>query len=147
MNEEELLKLVNDIDSCNGNYVEIDSKTAKKRLAWWNKNKDKIRLDGSDVRKAFDLVFFHYMERVDINDIVVIYEDDKKIVWRSFNLCPYLEACKYLNIDTRIFCKEGHHECMNDIIRVINPKLTFSRSYERIRPYFDYCEETIELVC
>ena len=141
---EKLLRLIDYIALCNGDYRKVDRDTAKKRLEWWEKNKDRIVLEGSEVRKAFDLVFSNYMN-VDPNDILVIYEREKKIIWRSYNPCPYLEACKQLSIDTRIFCKEGHHECMNDIIRVVNPNLVFSRSYERIRPYYPYCEESIEL--
>lgn len=137
-------RVINALLSCS-EWSEIDKMVSRKRLAWYEHNKDKIILVGSDVRKSFELFFCFYAD-VNPDDVEIIYEDDKKIVWRSYNWCPYLEACKQLKIDTRSFCREGHEKCMDDLVKVVNPNLKFSRSYERIRPHYDFCEETIELI-
>lgn len=91
------------------------------------------------------MVLFEYMG-IALKDIEVIYEDERKITWRSFNFCPILEACKRLGLDTKIICKETDEESVQDFISCLSPKLRFSRSYEKIRPHAEYCEETFELV-
>ena len=41
--------------------------------------------------------------------------------------------------------REGYNEGATDqLVRQIDPKLRFSRNYEKIRPYSPFCEERIE---
>lgn len=116
-----------------------------KRVAWYIANKERLTLTGSAVRQAYTLVMIENM-KINLAEIPVIYEDKKKIVWRSFNFCPVLESCKYLGLDTRIICNECYEKPIQNLISCLNPKLRFSRNYERIRPYVEYCEEFIELM-
>lgn len=143
--EERIQTKVEQIKRSRGDYRKVHEELKRKRLAWWEANKDKLHLTGSLPRQAFTMGLFEYME-IDPKDIQVVYEDERKITWRSFNFCPILEACKRLGLDTRIICKETDEESVQDFISCLSPRLRFSRSYEKIRPYAEYCEETLELV-
>lgn len=127
-----------------GSYEFINEDLIKKRLRWYEENKNKIRLEGSDVKKAYTLLIIEYLG-LSPKEAPIVYEDTKKIVWRSYNFCPALEACKRLRIDTREVCKKAYEESVQALISKINPSLKFSRNYREIRPYKDYCEEIIEL--
>lgn len=76
-------------------------------------------------------------------EVPVVYEDERKIIWRSYNFCPVLEACKRLGIDTREVCRQTEEKPFQELISRISPNLKFSRNYEKIRPYEQYCEEMI----
>ncbi len=126
-----------------GNWNRINSGVSEKRLVWYEENKNSPNLEGTDVRKAYTLLLL----KIGINpdEAPVVYEDEKKIIWRSFNWCPVLEVCKRYNFDTREVCKKGWEKPVQALIEKINPNLRFFRNYEKIRPHAEYCEETIEL--
>jgi len=128
-----------------GNYARICDELTQKRLRWYEENKGRLELEGSDVRKAYALLLLRYMG-LRQEEIPIVYEDEKKIVWRSRNFCPVLEACARLGLDTRDVCREAEERPVQELISKINPRLRFSRNYEKIRPYSEYCEESIELV-
>jgi hypothetical protein len=127
-----------------GNYEFINKELIKKRLSWYNQNRDKIHLKGSEVRKAYTLLIIKYLG-LNQEENPIVYENETKIVWRSYNFCPILEACKRLGMDTREVCKNAEEKPVQALISKINPNLRFSRNYEKIRPYTEYCEEIIEL--
>lgn len=127
------------------NWSEINSRQIEKRLKWYEENKGKLKLEGSDVRKAYTLILLEYFKLKE-EEVPIIYEDERKIVWRSYNWCPVLEACKIGGFDTREICKKGWERSVQALIEKINPNLKFSRNYEKIRPYYEYCEEIIELI-
>jgi len=128
-----------------GNYARICDELTQKRLRWYEENKGRLELEGSDVRKAYALLLLRYMG-LRQEEVPIVYEDEKKIVWRSRNFCPILEACARLGLDTRDVCREAEERPVQELISKINPRLRFSRNYEKIRPYSEYCEESIELV-
>jgi hypothetical protein len=117
----------------------------KRRMNWFNEHKNQIKLKGTDVEKAFQLVLFEYM-KLKPEEVPIIEKTDKRIVWRSYDFCPYLEAVKKLGMDTRVVCRHATHSPVQAMIEKINPKLLFSRNYVAIRPYAEYCEEIIELI-
>ena len=125
-----------------GNYEFINEESSKKRLRWYEENKGKLNLKGSDVRKAYTLFLIQYLG-LSPREAPVIYEDEGKIVWRSYNFCPVLEACKRLGMDTREVCRQSEEKPVQELISRISPNLKFSRNYEKIRPYEQYCEEMI----
>ena len=127
-----------------GSYEFINKELVEKRLDWYKENKDKIHLKGSNVRKAYTLLLIEYLG-LNPEEVPVVYENEGKIVWRSYNFCPVLEACKRLRMDTREVCKKAEEKSVQVLISKINPNLRFSRNYEKIRPYEEYCEEIIEL--
>jgi len=128
-----------------GNYARICDELTQKRLRWYEENKGRLDLEGSDVRKAYALLLLRYMG-LRQEEVPIVYEDEKRIVWRSRNFCPVLEACARLGLDTRDVCREAEEKPVQELISKINPRLRFSRNYEKIRPYSEYCEESIELV-
>ena len=76
----------------------------------------------------------------------VEYEDERRIVWRSTNFCPTLEACWRLGLDTRVVCRTATERSVEALIRRLDDRLRFSRNYETgMRPYAEYCEEEIWL--
>lgn len=89
-----------------------------------------------------------YLEFMKINPVFskVSRISPNKIKIESYNFCPYLEACQQLGFDTRYICKETAEDSMHKMIKLINPNLKFSRNYENIRPYSNFCEEYIELL-
>jgi len=124
-------------------WSHVNSKLLEKRLGWYEENKSNLNLQGKDARKAYTLLIKY--SGIDPREVPVVYEDERKIIWRSYNWCPVLEACKRAGFDTREVCKKGWEKSVQALIEKINPKLRFSRNYERIRPYTEYCEEIIEL--
>ncbi|MCL4437724.1 hypothetical protein M1513_01650 [Patescibacteria group bacterium] len=116
----------------------------KRRMAWFNERQNSLKLKGTDVEKAFQLVLFKYM-KLKPEEVPIIEKTAKKIVWRSYDFCPYLKAIQKLKMDTRVVCGCATHSPVQVMIEKINPKLLFSRNYIAIRPYTPYCEEIIEL--
>lgn len=132
--------------ACAGNYRPIHQELERKRQAWWEANRDTLRLSGPLPRQAYTMFLLQHLG-LDPAEVPVVYEDERKIVWRSFNFCSMLEACVRLGLDTRQVCREGSEESVGHLIARLDPRLRFSRNYvDGIRPYAPYCEETIELV-
>jgi len=117
----------------------------ERRKKWFQDNKSRIdNLIGSDIEKAYKLLIL----KLEISDkeMPIIEKSNKKLVFHSKNFCPSLEACKILDLDTRIICKEIFEKPTDEFIKMINPKLQFTRNYNSIRPYTEYCEEVIFLL-
>ncbi|MFX0052703.1 MAG: hypothetical protein ACFE8U_15600 [Candidatus Hermodarchaeota archaeon] len=126
-------------------WDQINSNLLEKRLQWYEKYKNNLNLKGSDVRKAYTLLLIEYL-KIPPGEVPIVHEEKNKIIWRSYNSCSVLEACKKGVFDTRIVCKNGWEQSTQLLISKINPCLVFSRNYEKIRPYAPYCEEGIELL-
>jgi tRNA(adenine34) deaminase len=127
-----------------GGYGRLSQEAARRRLEWYDANRMRLGLEGSIVRRAYTLLLIRYLG-LDPAEVPVIYEDEGKIVWRSFNFCPLLEACRRLGLDTREVCRMYQELPVSALISRIDPDLRFSRDYDRIRPYTSFCEEIIEL--
>lgn len=126
--------------------TEWAERITQRRLVWLEQNKDCLaRLEGTEVRKGFQLVIFEYMG-IPPAEVPIVEETETKITWRAYDFCPYFEATKTLGMDTRDVCKYATASPIQALLDVLNPKLRYSRNFEKIRPYSDYCEETIELI-
>ena len=101
-------------------------------------------VSGSDVRRAYRLFLIEYLG-LNPNEVPVVYEDETRIVWYSHNWCPVPEACQLGGYDTREICRRGYEESVQAFIKLINPELRFTRNYDKIRPYSEYCEEEFYL--
>lgn len=121
----------------------LEDTLSEKRLEWYEKNKDRLDLKGTDVEKAYQLLLIKL--GIALDEIEIVEKTEKKIVFRSTNFCPVIEACKNLELDTREICKKVYEKPVQVLISMVNPKLKFKRNYKKIRPYIDYCEEIIEL--
>lgn len=124
-------------------FLTLEAEVARKRIAWVRQN----RPYGSgrnliSPRQAFDLLFFDYMG-LSREDLPVVLETDQEITWLSMNKCPTLEACKTLNLDTRLVCRAVFETPTQAFLNELDPQLKFVRSYEAIRPYAGHCQESI----
>jgi tRNA(Arg) A34 adenosine deaminase TadA len=115
-----------------------------KRMQWFENNKTMIhKLKGNDLEKAYYLILMKI--GIKSSEAPIVEKSENKIIFHSKNYCPSLEACIILDLDTREVCKEVYERPTEELIRRLNPKLKFTRNYECIRPYSDYCEEIITL--
>ena len=143
---EEVRKLVKKfkIAKDNDGWKLIEKELIKKRDKWFEQNKKFLELKGSDVEKAYRLILIKI--GIDPNKAPIVEKTKKRIVFHSQNFCPTLQACKILNLDTKKVCKEVFEIPTDRLVKKINTKLKFSRNYCKIRPYTNYCEESIELI-
>lgn len=122
----------------------VKKELIKKRISWYRNNKDKLNLrESTEVGKAFEILCIKL--GLKLEEVSIIEKSNDKIVFRSYNPCPFLEVCKTLNLDTREICKKATEEPVQVFLSEINSKLKFKRNYNKIRPYKNYCEETIYL--
>lgn len=114
----------------------------EKRIKWLRKNKTKLKLVGSEIEKALQLI----CQKFEINpkDLKITEKSRTKIIYHAYNFCPVLEACQELSLDTREVCRKVYEGSVTKFLKAFNPKLKFKRNYQKIRPYIEYCEETIE---
>ena len=144
--EQKVLARTAQLLACDGDYGPLDAEQAARRLTWWDHNKDRLRLSGPLPRQAYTLFLIMYLG-LEPDEVPVVYEDDFKITWRSFNFCPTLEACQRLGLDSREVCRAGTERSVQELISRLDPRLRFSRNYaDGIRPYAPYCEESIDLI-
>jgi tRNA(adenine34) deaminase len=137
---------VEQLRACAGDYHQFSAARAAKWLAWWEANHCYLDLHGPLPRQAYTLVLLAYMG-LDPCAVPVVYEDDRTIIWRSTNFCPTLEACRRLDLDTRIVCRRATEAPVQALIARLDPRLRFTRNYAAgLRPYADYCEEQITLL-
>jgi tRNA(adenine34) deaminase len=143
--EQRIQGKVAEIGACAGSYRQLNQALEVKRQAWWDTHGRYLKLPGSPARQAYTLLIVEYL-RLDPGEVPVIYEDDTRIVWRSANFCPTLEACLRLGLDTRQVCREGSEESVQHLIEHLDRRLRFRRNYDDgMRPFVDYCEESVEL--
>ncbi len=141
----ETIEKISDAEE-SGNYRDIKKSLKDKRIKWFENNKDLLEdIEGNDLRKTFEFILINYIG-IDRKEIPIIYQDKHKIVWHSYNWCPVLEACKSLDLDTAKVCKNGWEESIGKMAKMINPKISFSRNYTKIRPNSNYCEEMFEMI-
>jgi tRNA(adenine34) deaminase len=120
-----------------------DRNATARRLQWYREQQENLNLPGDrPLESAYRLLLRKLGIRADEAPIVEKSKD--RIVLHSRNFCPTLEACKILKLDTRRVCRLYNEGSTRELIRQIDPRLNFSRNYEKLRPYADYCEEVIE---
>ena len=107
--EQRIQRTSGQLRACGGDYRPIHEDLERKRQAWWEANRDALRLSGPLPRQAYTMFLLQHLG-LDPAEAPVVYEDERRIVWRSFNFCSMLEACVRLGIDTRQVCREGTEE-------------------------------------
>ncbi len=127
---------------------ELADLITKRRISWFEENKKAVlaKYEGlSDEEKAYRIICFDHM-KINPDHSKMIRISKNKIRIESCNFCPYLEACKKLGLDTRYVCKEIVEPSIQKMCEMINPRLKFSRNYQKIRPHHcDFCDEYFEL--
>jgi len=144
--ERRVIRQVEQLRACAGDYRSFSAERVQRWLAWWETSRQALDLRGPLPRQAYTLVLLGYLG-LDPRTVPVVYEDDRTIIWRSPNFCPTLEACRRLDLDTRVVCRSAAEDSVQALIARLDPRLRFSRNYATgIRPYADYCEEQIVLL-
>jgi len=126
---------------------ELANLITQRRVFWFEENENAVlsKYHGlPDQEKAYRIIFFDHM-RINPERSKMIKISKGKIRIESYNFCPYLEACRRLGLDTIFVCKEIGEPSIREVCKLINPDLKFSRNYQNIRPYNNFCEEYFEL--
>lgn len=134
-------KSIEQLKNINSAKLRKLSENLKNKRIKWFKSQDiqyESSLDG-----AYEL-FLNKLE-ISSEEAPVVNKQSNKLVIHSKNFCPTLEACKILDLDTRVICRQLNEEPTQALLRQLNPKLRFKRNYNSLRPYADYCEEMIIL--
>jgi hypothetical protein len=122
----------------------MNEASARKRIAWFGGNRDSFSfLSGDPLDSAYRLLLARF--GIPPEEAPVVRKTEREIVFHSKNFCPTLEACQLLGLDTRHVCRLLNEESTNRLIRCVDPRLRFSRNYEKLRPYAPYCEEMISI--
>jgi len=122
----------------------LNEDSVSRRVDWYRQNCSGFPFLSDDpLESAYRLL----LERFQISpeEAPVVSRTEHSITFHSQNFCPTLEACRILGLDTRHVCKRINEDSTNVLLRQIDPRLRFSRNYEKLRPYAPYCEETISL--
>ena len=117
---------------------------SRSRLEWYKEvYSSKMTPSLSIIDAAYQL----FLTRLNITaeDAPIIRRTNNFVIIHSKNFCPTLEACKILNIDTRLVCRCLTENPTTELLRQLHPKLRFYRNYEKLRPYTEFCEEMIVL--
>ena len=123
---------------------EFNADSTDRRVKWFKENYVKFKFIDDDIlNSSYKLLLSRF--NITEDEAPVIGNSDREIVFHSKNFCPTLEACKILGLDTRIICKRLNENSTDTLIKQINPRLKFSRNYEKLRPYTEYCEEMISI--
>lgn len=121
---------------------QYNDQSAQTRIQWYRKQIPNRALQALDkVEQGYRML----LKRLNVTEdqAPLVHTEHGKIVFHSKNFCPTLEACKILQLDTRIVCKLYNEQATDALLKQIDPKLRFTRNYERLRPAAEYCEELI----
>ena len=123
----------------------LSAQSSKKRIEWYRKNKSKIKFENENI---LDNAYLLFLTKLGINkeEAPITERSDKEITIHSKNFCPTLEACKLLGLDTAFICKNLNEKSTDDLLKQLNPSLSFKRNYKKLRPLNEYCEESIIIV-
>ena len=122
----------------------LNEDSVKRRTTWFNEHRVEFDfLAGDSLEAGYRLLLARF--GITPEQAPVIERTEKRIVFHSQNFCPTLEACRILGLDTRFVCKHLNEQATDALVKLCDPRLSFSRCYERLRPYAPYCEETISL--
>ncbi|HWQ96701.1 MAG TPA: hypothetical protein VN538_01215 [Clostridia bacterium] len=122
----------------------LNEDSVQRRTAWFEENKSRFAFLANDpLEAAYSVLLTRF--GIPSEEAPIIFRDETRILFHSQNFCPTLEACKILGLDTRFVCKHLNEDATNRLVQLIDPKLRFSRNYEKLRPYSSFCEEMITL--
>jgi hypothetical protein len=116
-----------------------------KRLTWWMSQRVTWATTGDLLQDAYRLFYEDYLGLSIPRDGEVVEATGQRWVTRWWNLCPTLEACQALGLDTREVCRKVYHQPVQVLLSQLDRRLRFKRNYNAIRPYAPYCEEIIVL--
>jgi tRNA(adenine34) deaminase len=116
----------------------------EKRLRWCDEHPELLPARTADpLKSGYELLLAKL--GIDATEAPIVERSERRLVFHSRNLCPTLEACRILDLDTRMVCREMTESPAAALIARVHPGLRFSRNYRRLRPHDDVCEEIISL--
>jgi tRNA(adenine34) deaminase len=123
---------------------ELNDDSICRRTKWFQENRNHFKFISQNL---LDSGYRLLLERFGITseEAPGIKKTDTEIVFHSMNFCPTLEACRILDLDTRHVCKKLNEISTDTLLKQIDSRLTFSRNYDKLRPYTEYCEEMISI--
>ena len=122
----------------------LNEDSTRRRVAWFAEHRAEFTLPADDPLEAgYRLLLLRF--GITPAEAPIVSRSERAITFHSQNFCPTLEACRLLNLDTRHVCRCINEDSTNALLRQLDPRLRFSRNYEKLRPYAPYCEETISL--
>jgi tRNA(adenine34) deaminase len=125
-----------------GQLLIFNTDSTEKRRRWFEEEHLEIEGVGDNLLlKAYQVLLRKLGIKED--EAPIIRRNDKEIVFRSMNSCPTLEACKILGLEPRKICKLYNEGATDALVKLVDPRLEFSRNYARMRPECEYCEEII----
>ena len=119
-----------------------DRERGARRIQWCQTQRSTATA-GDPLERAYRLL----LQKLEIKEdqAPVVRKDETTIVFHSRNFCPTLAACTILQLDTRRVCRLYNEKSIDALVKQVDPRLAFSRNYEIIRPYSEYCEESISM--
>ena len=122
----------------------LNEDSTRRRVKWFTEHRAELSLPVDDPLEAgYRLLLLRF--GISPEEAPVVSRTARSITFHSQNFCPTLEACRLLVLDTRYVCRCSNEASTNALLRALDPRLRFSRNYEKLRPYAPYCEETISL--
>lgn len=119
----------------------FDAERAKRRVDWF-RAQDTVRKE--DPPEAAYTVLLRKLGITE-DEAPVVHRDGDSLSFHSKNFCPTLAACEILGLDTRKVCELYNSRSPDALIKEVDPRLEFSRDYEKIRPNSEFCDESIRL--
>jgi tRNA(Arg) A34 adenosine deaminase TadA len=117
---------------------------ADKRVRWFEQHPDQHPSDtGDSLEGAYRLLLTKL--GVDPAEAPIVERTERRLVFHSANFCPTLEACRILDLDTRVVCRAMTEHPADALIRKAFPNLRFGRNYDHLRPGAGACEEIISI--
>jgi len=122
----------------------LNEDSACKRATWFRENRLSFEFISSDLLESgYRLLLERF--RITPSETPIVHRSADRIVFHSKNFCPTLEACRILGFDTRHVCKMLNEKSTEILLKQVDSRLCFSRNYEKLRPYEEYCEEMISI--
>ncbi len=123
---------------------EHDRVSAEHRLQWFEDSAGTSAFrSGDPLEDAYALL----LRRLGISadQAPIVEKSQSNLVFHSKNPCPTLQACELLGLDTRLVCRHYNEGATDALVKCIDRRLRFTRNYDRLRPYSEFCEEMIIL--
>ncbi len=141
----QLILTIAEETSLNEALAHLERCVTEKRLAWLKEYLGAVERTGNPLDDAFRIFYLGYLGLSTPEDGDIAERTGTKLVTRWWNRCPTLDTCQKLGLDTREICRKVQHTPVQAFLMEIDPRLTFDRNYERIRPHATYCEEIMTL--
>jgi tRNA(adenine34) deaminase len=122
---------------------ELNQDSIYRRLRWFGEIESSVDVSDGPVMAAYRLLVRRF--GVTPEEMPVVRRTDSEVVFHSMNFCPTLEACRILGLDTRHVCRRLNERSTDALVKKIDQRLSFSRNYDKLRPYAACCEEKITL--